>query len=284
MKAQLRLAREDNTLRWADLYFHGRDGKGLTETELRQLALRKQDERYRELHSQVVQNVADRFHDARQRFIDGLARFPKEKKPHKYSSLVYPQSGWKVLSSREVRGESREGRPMKSIKLYLSHLGVFEVLVHRDFPLDKVKRVVVKLMPSERVYISFAVEGYEFPKLQNTDRVVELDVGLEKLLTTSDGEYFPNLRPYERALWKVRHLHRILSRKVFLSKNWFKAKVKLAKAYGHLKELGRDLYMKLGKYFAQNYDVVVMEGIQVKGLVGRSPRKMRLHEVPPSTN
>ncbi|BBG23684.1 hypothetical protein IC006_0972 [Sulfuracidifex tepidarius] len=33
------------------------------------------------------------------------------------------------------------------MKLSLSHLGVFKVLVHRDFPLDKVKRVIVKLTP-----------------------------------------------------------------------------------------------------------------------------------------
>ena len=40
LKAQLKLACEVyNTLRWADMYFYQRDGKGLTQTELRQLAL-----------------------------------------------------------------------------------------------------------------------------------------------------------------------------------------------------------------------------------------------------
>jgi len=80
LKAQLRLASEIyNTLRWADKYFHQRDGKGLTLTELRQLALdlRKQDEEYQQLYSQVVQQVADRFYEARRRFLDGLSRFPK---------------------------------------------------------------------------------------------------------------------------------------------------------------------------------------------------------------
>jgi len=40
LKAQLELACEVyNTLRWADTYFHQRDGKGLSKNELRQLAL-----------------------------------------------------------------------------------------------------------------------------------------------------------------------------------------------------------------------------------------------------
>ena len=158
---------------------------------------------------------------------------------------------------------------------------MFKLIVHRDFPLDKVKRVVVKLTPSERVYISFILENYEFPKLPSTGKVVAVDVGIEKLLTTSDGHVFPNLRPYEKALKKIRILHKRLSRKKFLYYNWFKAKVKLARAYEHLKNLRKDIYMKLGKWFAKHYDVVVMEDIQVKQLVEKSERKlrMRLHDV-----
>ncbi|MEM3311108.1 MAG: transposase, partial [Saccharolobus sp.] len=89
LKARLKLACEIyNTLRWADIYFYQRDGKGLTQTELRQLALdlRKQDEEYKQLYSQVVQEIANRFYEARQRFFQELARFPKEKKIHKWYS------------------------------------------------------------------------------------------------------------------------------------------------------------------------------------------------------
>jgi len=270
LKAQLRLASEIyNTLRWADTYFYQRDGKGLTLTELRQLALdlRKQDEEYQQLYSQVVQQIADRYYEARKRFFNGLARFPREKKPHKYYSLVYPQKGWEILETREGKGR----RPV----LRLSSLGVFKLIVHREFPLDRVERVVVKLTRSGKVHVSFIVEDYEFPKLLNTGEAVGIDVGVEKLLVTSDGEYVPNLRPYERALKKVKRLHRALSRKRYLSRNWFKAKMKLARAYEHLANLRRDLYMKLGKYFAEHYDAVVMEDIDAKQLIGRASRGLR---------
>ena len=111
---------------------------------MRQLALdlRKQDEEYQQLYSQVVQQIADRFYEARRRFLDGLARFPKEKKHHKYYSLVYPQSGWRILA-REGKG-----RKEKKLMLRLSNLGVFKLIVHREFPLDRVKRVAVKLTRS----------------------------------------------------------------------------------------------------------------------------------------
>jgi len=111
--------------------------------------------------------------------------------------------------------------------------------------------------------------------LPGTGKAVGIDVGVEKLLVTSDGEYVPNLRPYEKALKKVKRLHKELSRKKFLSHNWFKAKMKLARAHEHLANLRRDLYMKLGKYFAEHYDVVVMEDIQVKQLIGGVNRGLR---------
>jgi len=276
LKAQLEVACEVyNTLRWADTYFYHEDEKGLTLTELRQLALdlRKQDEEHQQLYSQTLQQIADRYYEARKRFFDGLARFPREKKTHKYYSLVYSQSGWRILGIREIREGSR--RNGKRLVLRLSHLGVFKLIVHREFPLDRAKRVAVKLTRSERVFISFIVENYEFPKLPNTGKAVGIDVGVEKLLVTSDGEYVPNLRPYERALKKVRRLHRALSRKRYLSRNWFKAKMKLARAYEHLADLRRDLYMKLGRYFAEHYDVVVMEDINAKQLIGGASRGLR---------
>jgi putative transposase len=61
--------------------------------------------------------------------------------------------------------------------------------------MDRVRRVAVKLARSGRAYISFFVEGYEFPRLPRTGRAVAIDVGVEELLVTSDGEYFPNPRP-----------------------------------------------------------------------------------------
>ncbi|BBG25565.1 hypothetical protein IC007_0070 [Sulfuracidifex tepidarius] len=189
---------------------------------------------------------------------------------------MYPQSGWKVTYVREIRKGKK-----KLMTLTLSHLGIFHVVVHRDFPLDRVKRVVVKLTKSEKVHVTFIVEDVTIPSLPKTGKVVALDVGVEKLLVTSDGEYVPNTRPYEKALWRVKHLRKGLSRKKFLSHNLFLAKVKVARAYEHVRQLRRDLYMKLGKYLATHYDMVVMEDIHVKQMVGKSLRKTRasLHDV-----
>jgi len=187
--------------------------------------------------------------------------------------LTYPQGGWRILGVRDIRVGGRNRK--KVIKLRLSHLGVFRVIAHRDFPVDKVKRVAVKLAGSGRLYVSFFVEDYEFPRLPGTGGAVAIDVGAEKLLATSDGEYLPNPRPYEKAPKKLRRLQRELSRKVFPSHNLLKTKVRLARAHEHLANLRRDTYMKLGKYLAERYDMVAMEDIDVKRLIGESSRALR---------
>jgi Probable transposase. len=70
----------------------------MSRNELRQLALdlRMRNPEFQVLHSQVAQQVAERFYQARQRFFDRLVNYPREKKPHRYLSLVYPQSGWRL--------------------------------------------------------------------------------------------------------------------------------------------------------------------------------------------
>jgi len=108
----------------------------MNKTELRQLALdlRKKNPEFQALHSQVAQQVAERFYQARERFLEGLANKPKKKKPLKYLSLVYPQSGWRLSDIRDVgQGKTRRRKHV------LSKIGFFTLILHREFPLELLK-------------------------------------------------------------------------------------------------------------------------------------------------
>jgi len=112
LKTQLEVAcKLYNTLLHAEQEEYEKNKRTMSKNELRQLALdlRKQNTEFQALHSQVAQQVADRFYQVRQRFLDGLSNKPKKKKPHQYLSLVYPQSGWKLSDTREVGlGKNKE--------------------------------------------------------------------------------------------------------------------------------------------------------------------------------
>ncbi|PSO06084.1 hypothetical protein B9Q04_17850 [Candidatus Marsarchaeota G2 archaeon BE_D] len=96
-----------------------------------------------------------------------------------------------------------------------------------------------------------------------------------------DGRYLENPKPLERSLDRVRLLQRTLSRKRFLSGNWFKTKTKLAKEHEHIKDFRRDLFFKLGALLAGEYDVLVLEDLNVQDLIQKSEtkkRRMRLYD------
>ena len=81
-----------NTLLHAEQEEYERNKHTMSRNELRQLALdlRKQNPEFQVLHSQVAQQVAERFYQARKRFLGGLSNKPKKKKPHKHLSLRVP--------------------------------------------------------------------------------------------------------------------------------------------------------------------------------------------------
>jgi len=283
LKTQLEVAcKLYNTLLHAEKEEYERNKRTMSMNELRQLALdlRKQNPEFQVLHSQVAQQVADRFYEARQRFFEGLANKPKKKKPHRYLSLVYPQSGWKLSNWRDV-GQGKNKK--RKARLYLSKIGFFTLIVHRVFPLERVSQVCVKLHPSGRIYIIFLVEESEVEEQPSEEpkKAVGVDLGITRLATLSDGRYLENPRPLERSLERIRLLQRRLSRKKFLSNNWFKAKRRLAKQYEHVKNLRRDLFFKLGVLLSQKYDVLVLEDLNVQGLIQKGvtrTRRMRLYD------
>jgi len=272
-----------NALLHAEQEEYERNRHMMSRNELRQLALdlRKQNPEFQVLHSQVAQQVAERFYQARGRFLDGLANKPKVKKPYKFLSLVYPQSGWRLSDIRDA-GQGKNKKKRRA-RLYLSKIGFFTLVVHRVFPESQVSQVCVKLYPSGRIHVIFLVEEAETlgQSSKEPKKAVGVDLGITRLATLSDGRYLENPKPLERSLDRVRLLQRTLSRKKFLSNNWLKTKTKLAKEHEHIKDLRRDLFFKLGALLAGEYDVLVLEDLNVQDLIQKSEtkkRRMRLYD------
>ena len=199
-----------NTLLHAEQEEYERNKHTMNKTELRQLALdlRKQNKEFQALHSQVAQQVADRFYETRERFLDGVANKPKKKKPHRYLSLVYPQSGWRLCDVREVGlGKNKK----KKARLYLSKIGFFTLILHRVFLESQVSQVCVKLYPSGRIHVIFLVEEAETlgQSSKEPKNAVGVDLGITRLATLSDGRCLENPKPLERSLERIRVLQSV---------------------------------------------------------------------------
>jgi Transposase and inactivated derivatives len=146
------------------------------------------------------------------------------------------------------------------------------LIIHRELPLEQVAQVCVKLYLSGRIYIIFVVEDAEplGQTLEQPKNAVGVDLGIARLATLSDGRFLGNPKPLERSLERIRVLQRTLSRKRFLSKNWLKTKRKLAKEHEHVGDFRRDLFFKLGALLAEEYDVLVLEDLNVQDLIQKA--------------
>jgi len=129
--------------------------------------------------------------------------------------------------------------------------------------------VCVKLNPSGRMYVVFLVEGEEAANEQKCagepKKAVGVDLGIARLVTLFDGRFLENPKPLERSLDRIRLLEKGLSRKKKFSKNWFKAKRRLAKEHEYVKDFRRGLFFKLGALLAAEYDLLVLEDLNVEG-------------------
>jgi putative transposase len=116
-------------------------------------------------------------------------------------------------------------------------------------------------------YLSFHVEMRSIEPTPKPVDVVGVDLGISSLATLSTGVVFPNLKPYRRAKQKLERLQRAISQKVKGSNNRQKAVVKLARQHRRVAAIRNDAIHKITSYLAQNHSLVVIEDLNVVGLL-----------------
>lgn len=179
-----------------------------------------------------------------------------------------------------------------SIKL--PKIGYVKFVNHRPLPADsKIIAVNVSKTPSNIYYISVMVECADNYKVRNNvsePNVVGLDMSLSQFVVdsdnTTDNTKTKYVRQYRKNERRLKRLQRILSRrqlittdemvyskkkqknvpKVERSKNREKARLRLAKLHQHISNCRRDFSIKQALYYARNYDVVVIEDINLQDM------------------
>ena len=156
--------------------------------------------------------------------------------------------------------------------LYLPKLreGV-KIELHRTFD-GKIKSVTVSRTNDGKYYASILVET-ENPRnkvVEPKSKACGIDLGLEHFATVTNDfgsckvEHPKYLLKAEE---RLRRLQRVLSRKQKSSKNREKARLRLAKQHAYITNARNDFLHKLSKAIIDENQVVVVEDINVKGLL-----------------
>jgi len=172
-----------------------------------------------------------------------------------YKTINYNQSGFKLMKT---------GRRLDL--LHLSKIGDIPIRVHRSVE-GEIKQVVIKRHSSGKWFACICVEEEIKAVDRKLKKGIGIDVGVKHFLTDSEGRQIENPKFYEKTLERIRVLQHWLSRKKKGSKNRERHRIKLAKVYEKFVNQRNDFLHKLSRYYTNNYDVICVEDLSIKGMV-----------------
>jgi putative transposase len=148
--------------------------------------------------------------------------------------------------------------------LQLPKIGI--VKTYERLPQGLTPKTAVISRTADRWFVSFSyeIEPNTTAKLFDACGV---DLGIKTLATISTGATFPNPQPYRQLQSKLARLQKAASRKVKGSNNRQKANLKVAKQHAKIANIRKDTLNKLTTYLAKNHSQVVIEDLNVSGML-----------------
>ncbi|MGO3281430.1 MAG: RNA-guided endonuclease InsQ/TnpB family protein [Psychrobacter sp.] len=119
---------------------------------------------------------------------------------------------------------------------------------------------------SGRWYVSFGTEREVEQPRHPSKSAIGLDMGISKLLTTSNGEYIKPKNSFKANQMKLAKLQRQLNRKVLFSQNWKKQNRKIQKLHHHIANIRHDYLHKITTSISKNHAMIACEDLKVANM------------------
>lgn len=158
---------------------------------------------------------------------------------------------------------------LPSRTLELSKIGEVKIILHRPIPDGfEIKQATI-LSKADGWYVSFSLEDKTVPNALSRDKITTvtgIDVGLEKFLTTADGESVEVPQYYRKAQSALARQQRQLARKIIGSKNYKKQANTLARLHLHVARQRKEFHYHVAHWLVNSYDLIVFENLNIRGL------------------
>lgn len=223
-----------------------------------------------ECPSQTLQMSLRNLDNAYTQFFKG-GGFPKFKNKHRKQSIQYPQG---------VSVDFDKGQ------IFLPKMKDVSIILHRKFN-GKIKTVTVSKTTTNKYFVSILVDNQkELPnkKTIKAKTTVGIDMGIKTFATLSDGTSFDNIKTLRSNLVRLRVEQRTLARRFKRgakeqSKGYMKQKLIVAKLHEHIKNQREDYLHKISTSIIKRYDTVVLEDLNVKGMMANHKLALAIGEV-----
>jgi putative transposase len=208
-----------------------------------------------DVSSVALQQSLQHLQEAYNNFFRGLKKnqrvgFPRFKKKSNRNSITLTKAGFS-----HKNGEIFIAKSKKKLNIRWS----------RQLPSEDISSITISLTPSGKWFISILVEDNIDYTLPLCDKVLGVDLGIETFATLSTGEKvkMPDLKPHYKKLKKLQKKHAKKKGK----SNKEKARLKVARQYENIINIRTDFHHKLSTRLIHENQVVVMEDLNVSGMV-----------------
>jgi len=203
-------------------------------------------------YSSVLQCVAINLDRAYKNFFKGQAKFPRFKSKHHKQSIQYPQSV-----------------TVKDEYLKVPKIGEVKAVFHREVT-GKIKTVTISKSSTDKYFASILCEVEVTDVKQLGDQIIGIDLGLKDFAIVHDGERvtkYANPKHLNRHQKNLALKQKKLSRKTKGSKSRKKFRKNVAKVYERIANSRQDFLHKLSRKLVDESQVIVVENLNVKGMV-----------------
>ena len=206
-----------------------------------------------EVPAQALQQALKNLERAYTNFFQKRADFPKFKKKGQRESFRVPQ-GFEV--------DNQNGRVKVPKMGWMRYRKSQEVL-------GEAKNITIS-ESCGKWFVSIQTER-EVPTPQHpSTSAVGTDWGVVNFVTLSNGEVVGQCQPLKKLLPKLAKLQRRMAPKNKFSKNWRKAKARVAKLHSKIANIRKDFVHQSSKDISKNHAVVFVEDLQVKNMSASS--------------
>ncbi len=232
-------------------------GKGLGQVALNALLpkLKKvEDTKWlADCYSQVLQATTLNLTTAYKNFFEKRAGFPKFKSLHGKQSIQYPQSVKIVDCNVKLPG----------------NIGLVKAKIHRPIE-GKIKTVTVSKTPSGKYFASILTEVEGENPSATEGKIYGIDLGLKHFAVVTDGEKvskYDNPKHLAKHEKNLKRKQKKLARKQKGSNSTNKYRKVVAKVYERVSNSRQDFLHKLSYKLVSDSQAVIVENLQVKGMV-----------------
>ena len=221
--------------------------------------LKKDRPWYRDIHSQVLQEVSKKVELAFDRWLKGDSNGKKSGRPrfkgvNQYKTFTFPQFKQHHFVNNRIT---------------LSKIGEIKVIVHRQIPEGFNIKTVSVTKKADGYYVTLSLDDKTVPTIKpdfNANKIVGIDVGLIDFIVTSDDERIAAPRFLRKAERKLKSAQRRVSRRKKGSNRRKKAIKKLGIQQKKVSDTRKDFHFKTANNLLKRYDVVAVEKLNIKGL------------------